>query len=231
VQVLPAVYQATPGPLFRLVDMLKSIINQAGCALRNRGKASFADFFRSHAATGAAPTAAAFVKMLVDTFDGFRDITEVRGTRVYICKKAQLCAAYCYRKFRTTAADLFNFTDIAELTVMADNVLPAVLRAAGVLVPSASLCELIDTRKAIPAGEMETDLRAASVVASEYIVHHATVISAAPTRALSDEEHRSRLQRLASLTEADLDEFLWTYGKRPEIRTLERHATKDTFFY
>jgi hypothetical protein len=86
---------------------------------------------------------------------------------VYILKKAQLCAAYLHRRFASRLPEVFAFPDVPRLTVMSDNVLPAVLRAVGVLVYAPALAAHIDAGKPLPAGDQEVDIRAAAVVAGE----------------------------------------------------------------
>lgn len=96
---------------------------------------------------------------------------------VWILKKAQLAAAHLHRRFGGAGRmpEVFGFPadadadcegSVARLTVMADNVLPAVLRAAGVLRYSPALAAAIDGGEPLPAGDREIDLRAAAVVAS-----------------------------------------------------------------
>lgn len=224
VPVMPAVYEYKPGPLCPLVDMIVKVMIEAGNALRNRGHASWYDMLMAHAAPeGRRPTAAAFVRLLVEAIPGFRDVSRVGALDVYICKKAQLAAAYLSHKFAATLPAVFDFSDLAQLTVMADNVLPAVLRALGILVPSESVAAMIDGGVPIPRGEVEAHLRAASVVAGELIVKrcHAVYVG----------EPDKYPAFFSTFNEAALDEFLWTHGKHPDMRKLPRHATKDTPFY
>lgn len=201
--------------------------------------------------------------MLVAVLPPFRDIGRVGSVaEVYVVKKAQLCAAHFAKRFGTRAPTLFGFPDVAALTVMADNVLPAVLRAMGALVLVPVLASQVDGKVALPAGDVERQLRAATVVAGERIV---TAVRGAATAELAAREARSAeavatageaaaddsvapappttpaqaasrlsdaaLTAMAALTEADVDEHLWLLGKRAGYRSLERHATKDTYLY
>ena len=131
-------------------------------------------------------------------------------------KKMMLCASVLSRNFSVRAPELFSFPDTPRLTAMADNVLPAVLRAVGVLIIAPALGARIDACEALPAGSAEeVDLRAGAVVACERIVAAVSEITGST----------------ASLTEADLDQVLWAKGKEPALRKLERHATRDTYYY
>jgi hypothetical protein len=129
-----------------------------------------------------------------------------------------LAAAHPQRHFGATLPGLFGFPDVVDLTVMADNVLPAVLRAVGVLRLSASLAARIDARVLLPAGAEETTLRAAAVVACERLV--------AAVRGRGGGEEGGM-----GVTAAEVDEWLWSAGKEARYRGVERHATRDTYFY
>jgi len=113
----------------------------------------------SSAGSGAAETSAAGA--------GAASAPPASPPEVYILKKAQLCAAYLHRRFAARLPEVFAFPDVPRLTVMSDNVLPAVLRAVGVLVYAPALAAHIDAGKPLPAGDQEVDIRAAAVVAGE----------------------------------------------------------------
>lgn len=152
-----------------------------------------------------------------------------RRRDVWLLKKAQVCAARLAGALAARAPELFEFPDLARLTAMADNVLPAVLRAAGVLELAPALAAAVDAREALPAGgAAETDLRAAAVVACSRIVARVHALAA---EAGGGEGAGGAAARAAALTEAALDEHLWAQGKEPGLRGRERHAAKGTYFY
>ena len=68
---------------------------------------------------------------------------------------------------------------------------------------------LINRGEELRAGQRECELRAAAIVACDQIVM------------ASD-------GRIGTL---ELDFYLWRMGKEDRFRGLERHATRDTFFY
>lgn len=212
------------------------------------------------------PCASKFVALLADSLPAFRDIHTVAvpigpspvqssqlasapassspetgrpSLEVAILKKAQLAAKELHRKFKARLPSLFDFDDVGDLTIFADNVIPAVLRREGVLQLSPPLAAAIDSRQQIPTGLQDTALRAGAIVACEAITVRvrelaAEQISAIGSAAVTDASSASemqRLQQLSALTEAQVDEYLWRLGKKPEYRKLERHATKDTMFY
>ena len=111
----------------------------------------------------------------------------------------------------------FNFSDINDLTVFSDNVLPAVLRASGVLQYSDELGELVDSNTKITDREQEASIRAGAVVACEQIVaqynaKNATAEDPTPINAMA------------------LDYHLWLAGKNPQFRQLARHATHSIYY-
>ncbi|RLN90199.1 hypothetical protein BBJ28_00001866 [Nothophytophthora sp. Chile5] len=67
----------------------------------------------------------------------------------------------------------------------------------------------INRGEELPAGQQECELRAAGIVACDQIVA----------------ESKGRLSTLG------LSFYLWRVGKEDRFRGLERHATRDTFFY
>lgn len=71
------------------------------------------------------------------------------------------------------------------------------------------LAQIIDKGEHLAAGARECEVRAGAVVACEKI------IAASNGR----------------VTVGDLDWYLWRLGKEPAFRGIERHATRDTFFY
>jgi hypothetical protein len=67
----------------------------------------------------------------------------------------------------------------------------------------------INRGEELPAGQQDCELRAAALVACDRIV-------------------AASKGRLGAL---ELDFYLWRVGKEDRFRGLERHATRDTFFY
>lgn len=87
--------------------------------------------------------------------------------------------------------------------------LPCVLRKLGALELSARLAAHVDGGDVLPAGDDEIELRACAVAACERILAESN----------------------CKLTALDLDHYLWTLGKEPDFRAVERHYTRDTIFY
>jgi hypothetical protein len=114
-----------------------------------------------------------------------------------------------YKRAQIAANDLHlagvaEFGDIGELTVFADNLVPHVLRRAGVLRYSAELAALVDAGIELPAGSRhEQEIRACAVHACELIA------------------------RRLGVAPALLDNWLWNRGLDLPGRP---HITRTTFY-
>lgn len=89
-----------------------------------------------------------------------------KGRQVFLYKRAQIFAADLFGAFRGQGYG--EFKDIGSLTIMADYIVPAVLRQLGVLKYSPTLASTIEASGEIgPGTEEEVELRACSVHAVE----------------------------------------------------------------
>ncbi|KAE9049284.1 hypothetical protein PR003_g1703 [Phytophthora rubi] len=219
-EISPGIYMAKPGPLKPLAVMIQQVLNECGQKLLDLKMNDFGAFVLANLAPksggdleekeAASPNANAtyLVDRFVATFPGFDDHYEFDGEEVYLLKRAQLAVACIHRRFKNSEPKL-TFADINELTAFSDNVLPCVLHALGVLEYDAELEGRINRGDELPAGRQECELRAAALVACDQIV----------------EASKGRIGTL------ELDFYLWRVGKEERFRGLERHATRDTFFY
>lgn len=128
--------------------------------------------------------------------------------------------------------------------MFSDNVVPAVLRAKGVLHYSDALAQIVDSDMQLQDREQEASIRAAAVVACDEIVRRynerppATTAAVAATSdaAAAAESHAEPSAASASaqsslpLTALALDYHLWLLGKEPQLRALPRHATRSSFY-
>ena len=117
-----------------------------------------------------------------------------------------------YKRAQITANDLVlagvaQFTDIDDLTVFADNLLPHVLRLDGVLVLHEDLAARIDRGELLPTGgPMETELRACAVHTCELLA-----------------------QRLG-VTPRLLDNWLWNRGRQAPYADRPAHLARTVFY-
>lgn len=97
---------------------------------------------------------------------GFRDHSVYKGHQVFLYKRAQIFIADLWGAFKGQSYGEFN--DIGSITIMADYIVPAVLRQLGVLRYSSTLASTIEANSEIgPGSEEEVELRACSVHAVE----------------------------------------------------------------
>jgi len=216
VALQPGLYTYQPSPLKPLAEKIKSVLNETGNILLSLGQSSLSSFIMevTKPQPDAPPKAAHLVATLVETFPAFNDKSIFQGKEIFVLKKAQLLAGDLYRRFKETLPNRFDFIDVDRLTVFSDNVLPAVLRHYGILELSEPLKVHVDGKQELVDPEWEVALRVSAIHACELIV-------------------QSAAQRPGNipLNAMELDYFLWTKGKDPDFRKVERHSTKNTHFY
>ncbi|CAB4284116.1 unnamed protein product [Prunus armeniaca] len=111
-------------------------------------------------------SAVKLVALVTRHFPGFRDHSVYKGHQVFLYKRAQIFAADLWGAFGGQGYG--EFYDIGSITIMADYIVPAVLRQLGVLKYSATLASTIEANSQIDAGsEEEVELRACSIYAVE----------------------------------------------------------------
>jgi hypothetical protein len=140
----------------------------------------------------------------------YRDISPYGELEVPFYKRAQITAADLHRAFGD--GRFGRFDDLDSLTLFADNLVPHVLRCAGVLVYSESLANRIEAEELIPVhSPEEVEIRAVAVEAVERIV--------------------AVLARLGRPTTAHvLDGILWNAGQAPAIKARPRHRTRTSYY-
>jgi hypothetical protein len=116
-----------------------------------------------------------------------------------------------WKRAQITANDLqlagvADFTDIDELTIFADNLVPHVLRVDGVLHYSDELAAQIDSGTLLAPGAEETEIRGCAVHACELIAQRLEV----PPRIL--------------------DVWLWNRGQGERYKSRPRHRTRTVFY-
>jgi hypothetical protein len=176
-------------------------------SLRDLGRRILAGYGGSFSALvdEAQGSAVALVTRLAN-WDSFADISLYGGREVPFLKRAQIAAADLGR------AGVEHFTDIAELTLFADNLVPHVLRLDGVLEFNPELVCRIDRGVLIEHGSSEeVEIRAGAVHAVELIVAAAN-------------------QAGLLVTAARVDETLWNRGQGHDYKSLPRHRCRTTAY-
>ncbi|KAL4644646.1 hypothetical protein ACB092_02G179500 [Castanea dentata] len=149
-----------PRPL-PLEDERVRLLHEVGCELERSfdGKAS-------NLVKSCGKSALNLVALVTRHFPGFRDHSLYKGHQVFLYKRAQIFVADLWGAFKGQAYGQFN--DIGSITIMADYIVPAVLRQLGVLRYSSTLASTIEANSEIgPGSEEEVELRACSVHAVE----------------------------------------------------------------
>ena len=140
----------------------------------------------------------------------YRDVSHYEGMEVPFYKRAQLTAADLAATFGGEGPGRFD--DLHRLTLFADNLVPHVMRHAGVLVYAPELAARIDGEEPLEAGSPEeVEIRACALHALEGCVH--------AMRAAGVET-----------TAQQLDSILWNRGQLPELKALPRHRARS-FYY
>ena len=140
----------------------------------------------------------------------YRDVHRYRGMEVPFYKRAQITA-------HDLAVALGNeppadFSDLSELTMFADNLVPHVLKMEGVLRFSAELTSRIAAGDDITSGsEPEVEIRACGLHAVEMLV-----------------AELARLGRPCSA--AQVDGVLWRMGGTAAYKAAPRHRTRCTYY-
>ncbi|KAJ2481402.1 hypothetical protein EV174_003483 [Coemansia sp. RSA 2320] len=198
-----------------LAEVVLGILHDTGRRLEQAGFASLADFIIKMCAEK--PTSAHLVQKLVSAFPSLRDAACIGGQPVYLFKKAQLIAYDICQKFGKTDAK-FDFPDIGNMTLFADNVVPAVMQHHGLIEPNADIKTKIANGSELTLEET-TAMRAASIVAAQLVVDFAN----SPNSGFE--------AGAIPVSQATLDNF-WRYeGKDPAIRSIPRLVCKNTVYF
>ncbi|PKK74597.1 hypothetical protein RhiirC2_656249 [Rhizophagus irregularis] len=212
---IEAIKVSEPSKSRALVELITWTLNDTGRILEENGYKNFAAFILEAAKPEKPNEKSKASRFLVRAFPAFRDITKVDGEPVYIFKKAQLLAANLYRHFHSNVNSQttnFDFSDISDLTLCADNIIPTMLNHFNVINLTSSLKKYFDDGKEITNIQDASRLRAAAVDACEIIVSRAKELG------------RNEINLM------DLNEYIWRLGKEENYRKLERFAFRYTVF-
>lgn len=140
----------------------------------------------------------------------YRDVAIFEGKPIPFYKRAQITCADLHSSFE--GLSFGKFSDINELTMFADNLVPHVLRHEGVLIYKDSLSRKIEREMRLPSSSREeVEIRALAVTAVE----------------LFSEILR---QKGCSVPPRVLDGWLWHRGQKPEIKSSPRHRTYSSYY-
>ncbi len=189
-----AVFGQAPG--HPLMPLFAAALNELGDVVAGEYEGAFLGLAR---AGGGSAVALAERLARLPTW---ADVSTYAGAPVPLFKRAQLTAADLHRHGIAPAADL------GALTLMADNLVPHVLRIDGVLRFDPALVARIDREALLEHGSPEeVEIRACAVHAVELLVaaHGAT-------------------------TAAAVDDVLWRRGGAPRYKAHPRHRARTTAY-
>jgi len=165
---------------------------------------------RFEAMVAAASHSAERLAALLTEMPFFRDVWPYDALEVPLYKRAQITASDL--ALALDGESYGAFTDLDRLTVFADNVVPHVLRADGVLEYAPALARRIDAGERIDAGSPEEiEVRAVALHAVERLTAAA----------------RRRGWRVCA---REFDVALWERGQRPPYRDRPAHLTLTTAY-
>ncbi|MBA3067960.1 MAG: hypothetical protein FP825_05695 [Hyphomonas sp.] len=143
----------------------------------------------------------------------FRDKALLDGREVSFLKRAQICVQDIAIAASEDGLAALHIQELDRLTVFADNMLPFILEAEGILVYADDLSTRIEAGEDLHMGSRaETELRANSIVACELL--------------------RQELQRKGiSVTAREIDFALWNQGDRQSASSPRRLHVCRSYFY
>ena len=148
---------------------------------------------------------------LLTRMSRFRDISTLAGDQVVFFKRAQMMIQDL--SLAAKEGDIAPISGLQTITAFADNLLPYVLRAEGVLTYSQDLADKLDRQHLFEPGErQEVELRASGVHGLELV-------------------RQELARRGTTVTACDLDVVVWNYGQELKRRIGDqRHLCRSIFY-
>jgi Potential Queuosine, Q, salvage protein family len=191
--------QPYPGPVDDLLGLFARAWRDLGALLDERAGGSAAGLVRS-----AGGSAAALVDVL-GTMPLAHDVARHGEVEVPLYKRAQISVSHLARATGGTGVGAFAGDE--RLTAFADNLVPHVLRMAGVLAYDDGLAARIDAGTLLaPGSPEEVEIRACGVHAVEL------------------------LSGRTGLSPAAIDHQLWQRGQDPAIKAVPRHRCRCPWY-
>jgi hypothetical protein len=191
-------------PIAELMRLFARALNELGAHLQAFYNGNYSDLI------AAAGQSAEHLVSLLKQIPGFRDVASYDGFEVPFYKRAQLAAADLSLAFNNRGPG--RFTDLKQLTIFADNLVPHVLRVDHILEFSEALNARIQAGDLILAGSTEEiEIRACALHAVELI---------------KAKIHANR----PSINAMALDFLLWNRGQQPAYKSIPRHRTRTLFY-
>lgn len=195
--------QPHPGPVDDLLDLFATAWRELGELLVDRYDGSAAALVED--AGGSAARLVATVGSLPLAHDVSRYGSGDAEIEVPFYKRAQITVSHLVRAFG--GEGLGRFDDADRLTAFADNLVPHVLRMAGVLVYDDDLAGRIEREELLePGSPEEVEIRACGLHAVELLAARTGVAAAA------------------------IDHQLWQRGQDPAVKAVPRHRCRCSWY-
>lgn len=195
---------ATNSDIQILMKMFADALNELGAYVSTKFSGSFIKLVKS-----AGYSASALVENLAK-MKHYKDYSNHPGGTVYFFKRAQITVSDLNIALNGKGAG--HFTDIEDLTIFADNLVPHVLWLDGILEYSPELSQRIAANELIMSdSDEELELRACAVHAVELLRHQASSMK-------------------MNFTSQQLDYLLWNRGQAPLYRSIPPHSTRSYFY-
>jgi hypothetical protein len=163
---------------------------------------------------------------MVEAIPGFRDIAIVDGEPVYLFKKIQLLTLDLHRRFSASHPELFNFHDIHELTIFADNVIPTMLHHLNII--SLSPTEDATPRQVAILRDLNVDLRTGRETSTERsFIFRAAAVDAYGIIV----QQVQKMPSFPTMTTEQLDAYLWKIAKHGPNRGIIRFSDPNTVYF
>jgi hypothetical protein len=195
--------QPHPGPVDDLLELFARAWHDLGALLAEHHGGSAAALVRS--AEGSADRLVTTLGSMPLAADVARYGEEGDELEVPFYKRAQITVSHLVRAFG--GEGLGRFEDAGRLTAFADNLVPHVLRMAGVLVYDDDLAGRIERGELLePGSAEEVEIRACAVHAVELLAHR------------------------TGATPAAIDHQLWQRGQDPAVKAVPRHRCRCSWY-
>ncbi|KIJ39849.1 hypothetical protein M422DRAFT_32453 [Sphaerobolus stellatus SS14] len=247
------------GPLFELVKLVTSTLNETGEILISQGYPDLGSFIlevlkegeRVGKRNGKGVDVETVLEKIVGAIPAFRDMALVNGQPIYVFKKALFLLHGIQQRLGLGSSGI-PALDASNLPIFADNVIPSILVHLGVIdlsnakLPSvppsfkaqSNLDTLLDVAPKLSPEELKKLKNLKPKEGPILTVDDSYVLRAAAIDAceiILEEAHKIEAEEFAwlkKLTLPQLDAWLWAGAKdRPDYRELERFVFRDTNFF
>ncbi|HEX6568166.1 MAG TPA: queuosine salvage family protein [Acidimicrobiales bacterium] len=195
--------QPHPGPVDDLLELFARAWRDLGALLADGYRGSAAELVRS--AGGSAGALVTTLGAMPLAHDVSRFGAGANEIEVPLYKRAQITVSHLDRAFG--GQGLGRFDDVGRLTAFADNLVPHVLRMAGVLVYDDELAGRVARGELLePGGAHEVEIRACGLYAVELLAARTGIAA------------------------SSIDHQLWQRGQDAEVKAVPRHRCRCSWY-